>query len=89
MTAKQKLGALHHSINQAEMGLTKVVHCPYCKTDLDFTPPSRFDTDWKPPTCCETFALAVIAIVQRKEQQEAADLAQRIQRNVGGQAVFN
>jgi hypothetical protein len=89
VTAKQKLGALQHSINQAEMGLTKIVHCPYCQADLDFTPPSTLDDDWKPPTCCAEFALAVIAILQRKEQQELKDLADRIGENVGGTAVFN
>ena len=89
MTANQKLGALHHAINQAEMGLTKIVHCPYCGTDLDFTPPSVLAEDWQPPTCCAEFALAAIAILQRKEMIEAKDLAERIQNNVGGQAVFN
>jgi len=89
MTAKQKLGALQHSINQAEMGLTKIVHCPYCETDLDFAPPSVLAEDWQPPTCCETFALAVIGILQRKELTEAKDLASRIRSNAGGLPVFN
>lgn len=84
VTAKQKLGALQHSINLAEMGKTKVVHCPYCQADLDFTPPSELDDSWQPPTCCPEFALACIAIIQRKEQTEARDMALRIARNVGG-----
>lgn len=101
MTAKQKLGALEHAINQAEMGLTKIVHCPYCGTDLDFSPPAmvKLASDevlvddpanhWQPPTCCETFALAAIAILKRKEQTELKDLASRIRRNAGGSPVFN
>ena len=90
MTAKQKLGALQHSINQAEMGLTLIVHCPYCRTDLDFSPPSVLSSeDWQPPTCCADFALATIAILQRKEQNELKDIAERVQANVGGPAVFN
>lgn len=89
MTAKQKLGALQHSINQAEMGLTRFIKCPYCDAVLDFTPPSELADDWQPPTCCAVFALAVIAILQRKEQAEFKDLADRIGRNVGGPAVFN
>ena len=89
MTAKQKLGALQHSINQAEMGLTKIVHCPYCQSDLDFLSPSALDDDWQPPTCCETFALASIEILKRKELTEAKDLASRIRSNAGGLPVFN
>ncbi len=89
MTGKQKLGALAHAINQAEMGLTKIVHCPYCETDLDFTPPSALDDNWQPPSCCADFALGAIAIMQRKEQAEMKDLADRIHANAGGLAVFN
>lgn len=89
MTAQQKLGALQHAINRAEMGLTKVVPCPYCGVELDFTPPSVLADDWQPPTCCAEFALAAIAIMQRKEMNEAKDLIDRIHDKVGGQAVFN
>ncbi len=104
MTSKQKFGALQHSINQAEMGLSKIVHCPYCNTDLDFTEPdgglgekykegtvfATKDGDTiVAPTCCESFALASIAILQRKELTEAKDLASRIRSNAGGLPVFN
>ena len=89
MTAKQKLGALQHSINQAEMGIAKVIHCPYCHSDLDFSPPSALDDSWQPPICCETFALASIEILKRKELTEAKDLASRIRSNAGGLPVFN
>ena len=88
MTPKQKLGALKNAIDRAEMGFTKIVHCPYCGTDLDFSPPT-VQVDWKPPTCCADFALAAIAILQRKEQSEFKDLADRIRKNAGGLPVFN
>lgn len=72
------------------MGLTKVIHCPYCETDLDFSPPGPLSEEgWIPPTCCADFALAVIAILQRKEQAEFKDLADRIRSNAGGLPVFN
>jgi hypothetical protein len=89
MTARQKLRSLVRSVNRAEMGLTKIIHCPYCEMDLDFTPPSVLSEDWQPPTCCAEFALAIIAILQRVEQAEMKDLADRIKDNVGGPAVFN
>lgn len=90
MTANQKLGALRHAINRAEMGQTKIIHCPYCDTDLDFSPPSALDeADWQPPKCCADFGLAVIAILQRKEMQEMKDLADRIRDTTGGLPVFN
>ncbi len=89
MTAKQKLGNLQHQINQAEMGLTTLIVCPYCKEQLDFSGPGALDTDWKPPSCCADFALATIAILQRKEQAEMKELADRIHSNAGGLAVFN
>ncbi len=89
MTSKQKLGALQHSINQAEMGLTKIVRCPYCETDLDFSPPGLLTEDWQPPTCCADFALSALAIMQRKAQAELKDIADRIQQNAGGLPVFN
>ncbi len=83
MTSKQKLGAIQHSLNQAEMGINKIVHCPYCNSDMDF------GGDAPPKVCCETFALAAIAITQRKELTEAKDLASRIRSNAGGLPVFN
>lgn len=89
MTPRQKLRALRRSIDDAELGKTKIVHCPYCNTDLDFSPPGPFDENWSPPTCCADFALAAIAILERKEQNEAKDLAERIRANTGGSAVFN
>ena len=87
--ADRRLRALAASIASAELGSTKIIRCPYCKTDLDFTQPSALADDWQPPTCCAEFALAAIAILQRKEQSELKDLADRIGRNVGGAAVFN
>jgi len=89
LTARQKLRALQRSIEAAELGKTKIVHCPYCQMDLDFSPPGPFNDNWQPPTCCADFALAVIAILQRKEMNETKDLAERIQSSVGGSAVFN
>lgn len=89
MTADQKLQALGAGIAAAELGSTKVIHCPYCNTDLDFSPPSVLAEDWQPPTCCADFGLATIAILQRKEQHELKDLHDRIGNNVGGMAVFN
>ncbi len=88
MTSKQKLGNLAHQINQAEAGIDKVIVCPYCKEHLDFNPPSALAETWTPPTCCETFALAVIAILQRKEQSEFRDMANRIRDNAAS-AVNN
>lgn len=89
MTADDKLRTLAAAIQAAELGISKAIHCPYCDTVLDFSPPSVLDEDWGPPTCCADFALAVIAILQRKEQNELKDLADRIGENVGGAAVFN
>jgi hypothetical protein len=89
VTPRQKLRSLIRSVNRATSGLTKIVHCPYCGQDLDFTPPSVLSEDWQPPTCCAEFALAMIAILQRVEQSEMKDLADRIKSNVGGPAVFN
>lgn len=89
MTSKQKFRKLQDQIDRAERGGSKQICCPYCGTMLDFSGPSALDSGWQPPTCCETFALAVIAILQRKEQNEAKDLAARIRSNAGGQAVFN
>lgn len=90
MTSKQKLRALDRSINRALDGMTKIIHCPYCDMDLDFTPPAITESaDWQPPTCCATFALAAIEIMKRREQRDMKDLASRIRDNVGGAAVFN
>lgn len=89
MTADEKLKALAAGIAAAELGSTKVIHCPYCNADLDFTPPSALDPDWQPPTCCADFGLAAIAILQRKEVFELKDIADRVHANVGGTAVFN
>ncbi len=89
MTAKQKLGFLHDQINRAEMGLTKIIHCPYCDTDLDFSPQNPADTGYHAPTCCADFALAVIAILQRHEQNDMRDLADRLHKKTGGLPVFN
>mgnify|MGYP001598577467 CR=1 FL=1 len=89
MTPDEKLDALTQQINAAEMGISKILKCPYCGELLDFSPPSVMDDQWGPPTCCAEFALAARAILERKEQQEMKDLADRIKANVGGPAVFN
>lgn len=104
MTADEKLKALAAGIAAAELGSTKVIHCPYCNADLDFSEPSGglvkdsghgpefMDSNgeiWRPPTCCADFGLAAIAILQRKEVFELKDIADRVHANVGGTAVFN
>lgn len=89
MSPDEKLAYLQGQITAAEMGVTKTITCPYCDTTLDFSPSVSQPDGSGAPTCCESFALAVIAILQRKEQSEMADLARRIQRNTGGVPVFN
>ncbi len=90
MTGEEALANLTQQINAAEMGISKLIKCPYCGDLLDFTPPSALQSEnFHMPTCCAEFALAAIAILQRKEQQEMKDLADRIHANAGGTAVFN
>lgn len=89
MTPEEKIDYLRAQIQAAEGGLTKIIQCPYCQSSLDFSPPSALDDNWKPPVCCETFALAAIAVLKMHEQREMKDLADRIRANIGGVAVFN
>ena len=89
MTAEQKLAALDNAIRRATMGLTKFVLCPYCGVNLDFTPPSALEEHYHFPTCCPDFALGAIAILQRIEQQEMVDVANRIRDNALGGGVMN
>lgn len=87
MTSEEKLENLRTQVRAAEDGLTQIIVCPYCDSELDFSP-SYVATHGEVPTCCETFALAIIAILQRVEMQEASKLGERIRQNTGGDKVF-
>lgn len=86
-TPDDKLQALYASINAAEMGLTKIVHCPYCGVDNNFSPQPEEDYEG-PPLCCLTFFLASEAIMERKTQNNMKDLASRVRDTFGGVKVF-
>ncbi len=83
MTGDEALANLTQQINAAEMGMSKIIKCPYCGELLDFTPPSKLETEnFHYPTCCAEFALAVIAILGRKEQDERREFAERVMEKV-------
>ncbi len=82
MTGDEALQNLTQQINAAEMGMSKLIKCPYCGDLLDFTPPSILTESYRHPTCCAEFALAVIAILGRKEQDERREFAERVMEKV-------
>ena len=90
MTPDEKLASLAAQLNAAEMGMSTKITCPYCDTVTDFArQPMDFELEEAPPLCCDKFADAMAAILMRKQQGEAVDLANRVLDKSNGIAVFN
>ncbi len=77
MTPEQNIAAIEFQISQCEKGESDVIVCPYCRAE-----------NWKPGVkpaspnegrlCCDLFAKAALAIIERQSVQEFIDHAQRI-----------
>jgi hypothetical protein len=86
LDSDEKLMSLAAQIRAAELGISKIIVCPYCQTRLDFSPNPQ---DIAPSWCCQKIALAASAIIQRQAQNEVIDMANRALDKSKGIAVFN
>lgn len=68
MTADAKVANVEAQIAALERGATDVLNCPYC----------RAQTSFGEAFCCRLMAAAALAVLDRKEQSERADLLARI-----------
>lgn len=68
LTAEEKIQSIEQQIRACEMGLTDAIHCPYC---------DQFNRDGL-ALCCNRFAAAALAIVERKSLDENIENAERI-----------
>lgn len=64
-------------------GLATCISCPYCKAVNYPFPPDQHPSEWKrpmrSPVCCDTFELAMKAIVQRITADELIARKKRIE----------
>ncbi|MGH9345050.1 MAG: hypothetical protein ACRD19_14980 [Terriglobia bacterium] len=68
MTSDEKLARIEQQMRACEMGLAETIECPYCGgTNREGA-----------ALCCNLFAAAALAILDRKDESERADLAARI-----------
>ena len=74
MTPEQKLESIRNQIIEVRAGLLTFVLCPYC--GVENTPVDEY-------MCCELFAEATKAVLDRMEKQEAIDFLATIQDKVG------
>lgn len=81
MTPEQKIAAIEYQIAECETGKSNLIVCPYCKGE-----------NWKPGTgplgsskglCCELFATAATAILDRQAQEKHLEAVERLVDKVG------
>lgn len=91
LTGDEKILELARQLRVAEMGISRIITCPYCHVATDFSPTPERDADGGVGLvlCCEKFGLAMAAIVGREETNELVDLAHRLEDRAAGQAQFN
>lgn len=72
MTPEQKIASIEAQIAACERGATNIITCPYCDEQ----------NKQGQPLCCETFAKAAMAIIQRQGTHELVEHAERIAEQV-------
>lgn len=75
LTPEQKIEYVANQIRACEIGAIQELDCPYCHAS------NRRGE----PLCCNLFAAAALAILQREDLRERSELAERI----GEKALVN
>ena len=91
LDSDEKMSEVACQLRCAELGITKIIMCPYCHGQTDFTPTPERDADQGASIvmCCEKLALALLAAGADHETNELIDMADRLGDKAAGQAVFN
>jgi hypothetical protein len=87
----EKMSDVAAQLRCAEMGITRIIKCPYCGGATDFTPTPERDAVQGASVvfCCEKLAFALVAAGADHETAEMVDFAQRLEDKSAVQAVFN
>lgn len=87
----EKILEVARQLRCAELGITKIIMCPYCHGQTDFTPTPEKEAAQGANIvfCCEKFGFALAAVCAREETNDMIDFAHRLEDKAEGQAVFN
>ena len=73
MTGPEKLDFIRQQIGEIQVGVKSFILCPYCGTE---------NTPVDEKLCCELFAEASAAVLDRMEKQAAVDFLSAVQDKV-------
>lgn len=85
LDSDEKLMELGRQIRLANIGMCSVIHCPYCGKDTGI---EVFVGELHEAVCCDKFAFAGMAIIERMQQEEKIETAVRALEDAG-RAVLN
>ena len=85
LNSDEKLMELARQIRAADLGLCSVIHCPYCGGDTGI---EVFVGELSSAVCCDKFAFAGVAIVERMALEQKIETAVRALEDAG-RAVLN